>query len=646
MNRTPLAAMAAAALWTASVWTATPLWAQNETPPPQDHPPAVTPADQPPAVTPADQTPAEQAPAAVPPAPTPAAPGDSKDEAPLPEGSVLPMKSDRVVFESAKNASGVELINVAVDNETLENVVAMFTKLSGANIVSSSANLTGTVTVNLKGVDWKAALSSILDLHDLALAEKTPGSGVYSIVPKPPPTAEPVTVETFFLKYTTVAEVKPIIAAMLPGGTNLNITIADFPSRNAMIVKTTEPNLIEIRKLVQNMDQPGKQVCVETKFMELSDRASKQLGIRWDSLEEFGVRLGAGPFTYDRKTTHDRLRSTDYQQWNRQQNIDQTKKLYDKDGVQIEELKIEYIAIPGTTNFERIATVSPTHTISDTLDVGSDDTRRSLDQFTRNITEQQTAILEMQTLDVVLSALKKTEGANIISNPKIIVTSGSSNAFFSVGEREPIIRTEIQRGTQDSPGDKLTANLDTTISTDHIKGGYLETGISLQVVPVVKTDEMIEASIYPRLVRLIGSKEVGENSWPRISVKEIKTTFTLRSGQTVAIGGLTDSSDDKAVTKVPLLGDIPIIGKYLFTHTADAKRQVETIIFVTLSLARPEELRRSEGIPEDAELVHQRVFQDERERQEFEKKLEELQKAAEAESQKASEKVKTPKKKR
>ena len=200
----------------------------------------------------------------------------------------------------------------------------------------------------------------------------------------------------------------------------------------------------------------------------------------------------------------------------------------------------------------------------------------------------------------------------------------------SVGEREPIIKTEVQRGTQDSPGDKVTAELDTAITTDYIKAGYLETGINLQVVPVVKTDDMIQAFIAPKLVRrVLPDKVVGENSWPRISVKEIRTKFTLRSGQTVAIGGLTSTQDDKKVSKVPLFGDIPLLGKYLFSHTEDMQRQVETIIFVTLSLAEPEMLYREAGIPERAELVHEHMIQNQVHQQQFEEDLQRLRETAE-----------------
>ena len=555
--------------------------------------------------------------------------------------------------EMVVSAEGKNLINVTVENESLENVVAMFTRLSGANIVATSADLEGTVTVNLTGVEWRPALSSILEVHNLALVEKLPGSGVYTIVPRPADMTEPLVVETVFLKYTTVPELMPIIKAMTASVSNSSLS--EFSSRNAMVLRTTEANVREVRSMVEQMDVPSKQVCVETKFMELNDEASKQLGIRWDSLEELGATFNAGPFSYNRdiergatrentQSYSDQRNSSDARNWS--QNYESTQdKLFDKDDLQVEDLELSiFDPNPNVDGDEIIVqkVVPTTIDSSSSSQSGSRErthitteglTRDLADTFAKTIAESQAAILDIDSFEVVLSALKKTDGVSVISNPKIIVSSGSTNAFFSVGEREPIIKTEVTYGTQDSPGDKVTAELDTGINTDYIKDGYLETGIHLYVVPVVKTEEMIEAYIEPKLVRrVLPDKVVGENSWPRISVKEIRTKFTLRSGQTVAIGGLTDTSDDKKRTSVPLLGDIPLIGKYLFSHVSDMKRQIETIIFVTLSMAQADSLFAEAGIPQNAELVHKRMIQDRATRSQFEADLELLQQETEEET--------------
>jgi type IV pilus assembly protein PilQ len=482
--------------------------------------------------------------------------------------------------------------------------------------------------VNLVDVEWKPALASILDMHGLQLVERIPGSGVFSVTPRQADAPEPMIVETLFLEYTVVDDVVPVVKTMLVPGA----TVSPFNSRNAFVLRSTSANIGEVKQILKLIDIPGQQVCIETKFMELSDEASKQLGIRWDSLEEFGVRAGLGPFQYSRSVESVNSSTDTETDWDNRNQTDTVTKYYDVDGVQYEVTEDVTVTAVEDADDIIVETITPTTEVTDTIDSGSDISSEIVDSFTETILESQSAILELDNLNIILSALKKTDGVSIISNPKLIVANGDAGAFFSVGDREPIIRTEITRGTVDSPGDKETAILDTAINTDFIKEGYLETGITLLVKPTVKSEGLIEADINPSLRRKVGTKTVAGNSWPIISVKEIKTSFTLRNMQTVAIGGLTDTQDQKVTSKVPLLGDIPLIGKYLFSHTKDAKSQDETIIFVTLSLAQPESLREQTGIPEDAELVHKKLIQRASARRQFEEDLARMRQAMEAEA--------------
>lgn len=523
---------------------------------------------------------------------------------------------------------GQQLISVSLDNVPLEDVVRMFTRVSGANIIASATNLQGSVTVNLTDVEWRPALQSILDMHSLNLTEKIPGSGVYSIVPKSADAPEPMLVETLFIEYATVNGVAPVIKTMLVP----NATISEFPSRNAIVVRSTSSNLGEIKQILKLIDIPGQQVCVETKFMELSDSASKQLGIRWDSLESFGVKGSLGPFSRTTKTESTDTSEDKSTSSSTKNQSDTVSYFYDVDGNQYEVVEsIEAVEVGDTT--ESIKTITPTHEITDTESASEEVSSETVNSFSKTITEESSAILEMDSFNVVLSALKKTDGVSLISNPKLIVASGETGAFFSSGEREPIIRTERVVGTTESQGDKLISSLDTSINTDLIKQGYFEKGIMLKVIPTAKTAGLIEAEINPTIRSETSSspKVVGDNSWPVIQVKEIKTRFTLRHGQTVAIGGLTQTTDSKATSKIPLLGDIPLLGKYLFSHTKDVKAQTETIIFVTLSLAQPDGLKNEEGIPEQAELVHKRLIQQQIKRRQFETDLSKMKQAAEAE---------------
>ena len=499
-----------------------------------------------------------------------------------------------------------DLISITLNNVPLIDVVRMFTLVSGANIVANADILAGTVTVNLKEVEWKPALNSILDMHGFSLVEKELNSGIYSIIQRPLDAPVPMLTKSFKLKFATVNDISPIIRNMLPEGATLN----EFNSRNMLVVRSTSESLSDIDQIIKEIDQPTKQVCVETKFMELKDSATKQLGIRWDALNEFGMNLQAGPFTWNREA-EDLLTRTD------------TQKQYDKNTFEdVSDQQYNEFGIPTPNDKYR--------TINDTIAKGRENTKEIVKSFGEKIENTQAAILELDQFQVVLSALYNTEGVSLISNPKLIVANGATNAMFSVGDREPIIKTEVQRGTTESPGDIITASLDTDINTSYINQGYLATGIDLRVIPVVKTENLIEAEIIPSLRRKTGDKEVGGNSWPVISVKEIRTRFTLLSGQTVAIGGLTDTGDEKITSKIPLLGDIPLLGKYLFSHSKKVKGQVETIIFVTLSIADPENINSKIGIPEYGDLIHRQLLVDKIRHQEIKEEIQTLQNVSDA----------------
>ncbi len=541
---------------------------------------------------------------------------------------VVPAASD--TDEQAEDTEA-NLITIALDDVELIDVVRMFSRIANANIIATPSNLTARVTANLDRVEWRPALASILSMHGLALLERPQGSGVYSITSQPADAPEPMIVETIFLDYTTVDEVLPVVETMLvPNG-----TVSTFPSRNAMVVRSTESNLNEMRIVIKDIDIQSKQVCIETQFMELNDSAIKQLGIRWDSLEQLGVGFQAGPFVMQDERQRTSGREDAINRADRRFSTDVLDQRYNMFGSQYEgEQRVIIDERPVGPPFETInitesATISPTRRINRSVNLQQDVTSDITDSFTRTLTESSAAILNIDSLNIVLSALKKTDGVSIVSNPKVIVANGTTNAFFRVGQREPIIKRTIKRGTTDSPGDEITANLDIETNTDYIKAGYLHTGIELKVVPTVKVDDLIEVQIEPSLRRKVGEKTVDGNSWPLISVKEIKTKFTLHSGQTVAIGGLTDTTDSKRTSKIPLLGDIPILGKYLFSHTRDEQTQVETIIFVSLSLVEPRNLADDEGIPERSRLVHKARIQDQIKRKEFEDELQQMRDAAE-----------------
>lgn len=207
----------------------------------------------------------------------------------------------------------------------------------------------------------------------------------------------------------------------------------------------------------------------------------------------------------------------------------------------------------------------------------------------------QSAVLSADDFALTLSALQQLDGVRIVSNPKMLVANGQT-ANIHVGRNEPNIVALPQ-------GDNATSFAYTLDSANP----FIEIGVKLEVTPVINTDKNITINIVPELSRLIGEKSVGTGadvSFPITQIRRIETEFAVESGKTVAIGGLTQSDESEEVNKIPLLGSIPILGKYLFSHTSTRMIQDEIIIFVSVDSAHTEKLNDRDGIPNEGKLIH------------------------------------------
>lgn len=427
-----------------------------------------------------------------------------------------------------------DLISVRLNNVKLEEAINLFAQLSGANIIVPELTEAAQISVNLKDVEWRPALQSILDSYNYELYQRVPGSNVYSVRRRPAGAPEPQVVETFKLRYATVPNAAALIRELLPEDAN----VSEFASRNMIVVKTSESKLGEVRSVLANIDIVRQQVFIESKFMELSDGSQTDLGIDWkqlglDEQGEGGVKasIGATDQSYD-----------DGRQF--------SNPLY-----------------PIGTHFSQ-------HLFSSVL---------SVDQFS-----------------MVLNALQADRGVNVVSNPKIIVAN-EELANISIVRKEPNLKQSRTEALNDNP-DNITYELDPELP-------FFEYGIKLDVTPSINTTSNITVSIKPSLTRKFGDKQAGANTYPIIDEKTVETIFNLTSGETAAIGGLTEVTDAEKERKVPLLGSIPYLGR-LFSWKQTISDQTETIIFVTVGLANTSEITIDSGLPDDSELARRRLIKE------------------------------------
>ncbi len=212
-----------------------------------------------------------------------------------------------------------------------------------------------------------------------------------------------------------------------------------------------------------------------------------------------------------------------------------------------------------------------------------------------------TSVLDVDQFSVVLNALESDRGVNVVSNPKIIVAN-EENATISIVRKEPNLKQDRQQALNDTE-DTITFQLDPDMP-------FFEFGIKLDVIPSINTSSNITVGIKPSLTRKFGDKQAGpDNSFPIIDEKTVETVFNLASGQTAAIGGLTEVTDSIKERKVPLLGSIPLLGR-LFSWKQTVSDQTETIIFVTVGLANTQDIDLQGSLPEDSELARRRLIRD------------------------------------
>lgn len=156
-----------------------------------------------------------------------------------------------------------------------------------------------------------------------------------------------------------------------------------------------------------------------------------------------------------------------------------------------------------------------------------------------------------------LSLLETTGKAVVIATPSIMALNGE-NAHILIGEKIPVVEESISNGER-----KQSIH-------------YEEVGIKLDYTPIVTKNGFIDTSIQAEVSSPV---MVSELKSYKITTRQAKTRVILKPGEVLVIGGLMDNRDQKQMEKVPLLGDIPLLGK-LFRHSRKAKDSVELVIFV------------------------------------------------------------------
>ena len=342
--------------------------------------------------------------------------------------------------------------------------------------------------------------------------------------------------EVFPLDYAKAKDVPDVIKEMLSDRGRVK-----YDERtNTVIVTDIPANLFQVGQVIKRLDQRTPQVLIETKVVETRLAKSENLGIDWADSLTMLVNTVSIPTTFPFPG-----------------------------GADLPEFIGQFIPRAGT--------FSPT--------TGASITRGRVPEQGGTFTF---GTLSSTGLSMILNALQSRTDTHIVSNPTIMALN-NQQAKIHIGSEFPVPNYSL---------DPTTGR--TTIS------GYTAKNIGtvLTVTPHVNPSNEINVELKPEVISFTGLRSYDTGGTTSISLPEFttqvaQTQVRIQDGHTIAIGGLVKKTEAKTEVKVPVLGDIPILG-LLFKNTtryggSDPVLQ-DLLIFLTVKLADGRPAQKAQAV--------------------------------------------------
>jgi general secretion pathway protein D len=170
-------------------------------------------------------------------------------------------------------------------------------------------------------------------------------------------------------------------------------------------------------------------------------------------------------------------------------------------------------------------------------------------------------------IGAIIHALEKQSGVNILSTPHI-TTSNHNKAKIIVGENRAFV-------TQS----RITETVDLITPTVIKTFEYKDVGISLEITPHISQSGLVRLEIFSEFSKLI-EDVASSTDTPTTAKRQAETIVSMNSGSTVVIGGLIRDDKTTIEKKIPLAGDLPVVGA-LFRFQKDRLQKTNLLIFIT-----------------------------------------------------------------
>jgi type II secretory pathway component GspD/PulD (secretin) len=495
------------------------------------------------------------------------------------------------VTTKGKDSTGRDTLSVDFPDEDVRNILRNVADLFELNIIIPEA-LQGKASIKLRDVSWRQIFQSVLSPINYTYIEE---GNIIKIVSNDSLQVEPVSTEVFIINYARAADLLPTLTTLVDA--TLGKIVVDSRS-NSLVVTERPTRMNRIRPIIEQLDRATDQVMIETKFVEVTDRDVKNIGVNWSSLANYSV--GAGPlngtFTRTRGQTGSDGATGSNGSNNSTTNGNTTTNTAGQTNASNTSGTVSsangVVTSTSSTGSTGALTNGTTSTLTNAVTGGTTGAYSLLQSLTNTDGTARTlsTVFSADEFKLVLSALQTQNSIKLVSNPTI-VTLNNTLATILIGQKYPIATPNI------SGGGAGAANVITYSITEK------DIGIRLEVTPQVNARGFIKLTVKPTVSSISGTVTIPQGAeYPIVSTREATTQISLKDGFTMGIGGLISDTTTTGSTKVPLLGSIPGLGR-LFRSDTKNKESSNLIIFITAKTVS------AEGAPIEAVFNSQQVRQ-------------------------------------
>ncbi|UCD00049.1 MAG: hypothetical protein JSW66_09235 [Phycisphaerales bacterium] len=433
------------------------------------------------------------------------------------QGAAQPAEEEKVL--TAVDQKMLKKISVEFRDTPIDDVIRTIAKQVDLDIVKGP-DVVGNVTATLTDVPLQEALSHILSAYG---AGYVASENMIRIVPASQLTeeTEKTVSKVYRIVYADVTEVEKALTKVL----SKRGSISSNPGTSNIMITDTESRMADIDEFVEEIDRKTVQILVEARIYDVKNTDELELGIEWRAGRNTGYGTG---------------RATG-----------------------IGSLSTEGGPVSGNlTNSDPSLTGVFDSTIQQVGSTGV---------FDWGI------ITEHADIDILMSAIQQQDAAKLLANPRIMVLDNEQASFKAV---EEIPYQQLQQGGYQSFG-----------TTE-----FKEVGVELEVTPHLAADRdqpiedwMIRLAIMPVFSVQVDTVEITSlgtggaqitSPQPVVDRREARTIALVKNGDTVVIGGLKKQTINTLMSKIPLLGDLPLLGA-LFRFEGEETVNSELVVFIT-----------------------------------------------------------------